>query len=61
MRDAGMTRLALEDRREDGGALELVGIGLVVGRGGDVERYGIEDLRFIVVRIARANASMACR
>src|SRR3954453_3892455 len=30
MRDAGMPRLALEDRLQDSGALELVGIGLVV-------------------------------
>jgi hypothetical protein len=30
MRDAGMPRLALEDRLQDSSALELVGIGLVV-------------------------------
>ena len=29
MRDAGMLRLALEDRLQDRSALELVGVGLV--------------------------------
>ena len=52
VRDAGMPRLALEDRLQDGGALELIGIGLVVGRGRDVERDRVEDLRFVVVGIA---------
>ena len=49
--NAGMPRLAAEDRLEDGGALELIGVGLVVGRSRDVERDGIEDLRFVIVRI----------
>ena len=52
VRDAGMPRLALEDRLQDRRAFELIGIGLVVRRGGDVQRDGIENLRFVVIRIA---------
>ena len=52
VRDARMMRLALEDRFQDGRALALVGIGLVVGRGRDVERDGVKYLRFVVGRIA---------
>ena len=54
--DAGMPRLALEDRLEDRGALELHRIGLVARRGRDVELDGIEDLRFVVVRIGLRHA-----
>ena len=61
MRNAGMPRLPLEDRLQYPRAFELIGIGLVVGRSGDVQRDGIENLRFIVVGIAPANASMALR
>ena len=53
VRDARMLRLALADRLEDRRALELVGIGLVARRGRDVQRDGVEDLRFVVVRIFR--------
>ena len=49
VRDAGMLRLALEDRLEDRRALELHGISLIGRRGGDVELDRIEDLRFVVV------------
>ena len=52
VRDAGMARLPLEDRLEDFRALELIGVGLVGRRGADIERDGIEDLRFVVVGIA---------
>ena len=52
MRDAGMPRLALEDRLQNRRALELVGIGFVGGRRCDVECDGICDLRLIVLRIA---------
>jgi hypothetical protein len=50
-RDAGMARLALEDRLEDPCALELHGISLISRRGRDDEFDRIEDLRFIVVGI----------
>jgi hypothetical protein len=53
VRDAGVLRLALEDRLEDRRALELIGIGLVRRRRRDVERNGVGDLRFVVLGIAR--------
>ena len=53
MRDAGMLRLALEDRLEDGRPLELVGVGLVGGRRRDIERDRVEDLGFVVIGIFR--------
>ena len=52
MRDAGMLRLALEDRLEDRRAFELVGVGLVGRRGGGVEGERVVDLRLVVVGIA---------
>ena len=52
MRDAGMLRLALRDRLEDRRALDLVGVGLVGGRGRGIERKRVMNLRFVVVRIA---------
>ena len=52
VRDAGMLRLALEDRLQDRRALELVGVGLVGGRSRGVERQRVVDLRLVVVRIA---------
>ena len=52
MRDARVARLAAEDRLQDRGALELVGVGLVVRGGGDVERDRVADLRLVVFRIA---------
>ena len=51
MGDARMPRLALENRLEDGCAFELVGIGLVIGRGRDVQRDSVADLGFIIRRI----------
>ena len=53
MRDAGMLRLALENRLEDRRAFELVGIGLVRRRRRDVERDGVCDLRLVLLGIAR--------
>src|SRR3954465_8511991 len=50
--DAGMLRLALEDRLKQGRALELVGVGLVGRRSRDIERNRIGDLRLVVLRIA---------
>ena len=52
VRDAGMLRLALDDRLQDGRAFELVGVGLVGRRGRRVERERVVDLRLVVVRIA---------
>ena len=52
MRHARMLRLALEDRLQDGRALELVGIGLVGRRSRSVERERVVDLRLVVVGIA---------
>jgi hypothetical protein len=49
--DAGMLRLALEDPFQDRRRLELVGIGLVGGRGRDVEREGVIDLCLVVLRV----------
>ena len=49
--DARMLRLALENRLEDRRAFELVGVGLVGGRGRDIERNRVEDLGFVVVGI----------
>ena len=56
VRDAGMARLALEDRLEDRRALELHRIGLIARRGGDIELDRIEDLRFVVIRISLRHA-----
>ena len=62
MGDARMLRLALEDRLEDGCSFELVGIGLVIGRGRDVQRDGVADLGFVITAGYRcANASIAFR
>jgi hypothetical protein len=55
VRDAGMAGLALEDRLQDRGTLELVGIALVARRGGDVEGDRVFDLRLVVGRIARGD------
>ena len=52
VRDAGMLRLALEDRLQDRRAFELVGVGLVGRRGRRVERERVVDLRLVVFRIA---------
>ena len=52
MSDAGVIRLALEDRLQDRCGLELVRIGLVCRRRCHVQRQGIIHLRFVVVRIA---------
>ena len=50
--DAGMLRLAREDRLQDRRAFELIGVGLV-GRGSRrVERQRVVDLRLVVIRIA---------
>src|SRR6202030_2948732 len=54
--DAGMARLAQEDRLEDRSALELHRIGLVARRRRDVELDGIENLRFVVTRISLRHA-----
>src|SRR5262249_46946619 len=54
--DAGMARLAQEDRLEDRGALELHRIGLVARRGRDVEFDRVENLRFVVLRIGLRHA-----
>src|SRR5437667_8903148 len=54
--DAGMARLAQEDRLEDRSALELHRIGLVVRRGRDVEFDRVENLRFVVIRISLRHA-----
>src|SRR6516164_1061873 len=54
--DAGMARLAQEDRLEDRGALELHRIGLVARRGRDIEFDRIENLGFVVLRIALRHA-----
>ena len=53
MRNAGMVRLALEDRLEDRRALELLGVGLVARRGRNVEGDRVVDLRLVVVGIFR--------
>ena len=52
MGDSGMLRLARPNGFEDCRALELIGIGLVVGRRRDIERNRIRDLGFVIVRIA---------
>src|SRR6186713_2713981 len=52
MCDAWMLRLTLEDRFEDLGAFELIGIGLVSRRSRGVKRERVENLRLVVVRIA---------
>ena len=52
VRDARMLRLALGDRLEDRRAFELVGVGLVGGRGRGVEGERVVDLRLVVVGIA---------
>ena len=49
--DAGVLRLPLPDRLQDGGALELVGVGLVGGRRRHIQGDRIEDLRLVVVGI----------
>ena len=54
--DAGMARLAPEDRLEDRSALELHRIGLVAGQGRDVEFDRIENLGFVVIRISLRHA-----
>ena len=46
-----MVGLALENLLQDGGRLELVGVGLVVRRGGDIECERVEQLRLVVARI----------
>src|SRR5437899_469529 len=51
MSDTRMMRLALENRLENAGALELHCIGLVARRSRNVERDRIKDLRFIVTWI----------
>ena len=51
VRHAGVVGIFLEQRLENGGRLELVGEGLVGGRGRDVEREGVEDPRFVILRI----------
>ena len=51
VRDTGMLRLALPDRLQDCRALELLRVGLVIGRRRRIERDRIENLRFVVVRI----------
>ena len=53
--DAGMLRLPLEDRLEDGRPLELVGVALVGRRGRRVQRERVMDLRLVVVGIALRN------
>src|SRR5262249_53027258 len=54
--DAGMARLATEDRLENRCSLELHRIGLIAGRCRDIEFDRIEDLRFIVIRIGLRHA-----
>src|SRR2546427_12808465 len=49
-----MLRLPLEDRLQDQGAFELIGIGLVARRGSYVERDRVSDLRLFVIGIARS-------
>ena len=53
MRDAGMLRLALENRFEDRRPFELIGVGLVGGRRRHIERDRVEDLGFVVIGIFR--------
>ena len=48
MRDARMLRLALHDRPEYSRAFQLIGVSLVRGRGRNVERDRIENLRLVV-------------
>jgi hypothetical protein len=52
VRDARMVGLALEYLLQDGRRLKLVGIGLVIRRGGDIEGERVEHLRLVVARIA---------
>src|SRR5512139_895394 len=51
-----MLGLALEDRLEDRGALELHRIRLVARWGRDIEFDRIENLGFVVIRISLRNA-----
>ena len=52
MRDAGMVRLAREDRLQDRRAFELIGVGLVGRARPTLSDERVVDLRFVVVRIA---------
>ena len=52
VRGAGVLRLLREDPFEDRARLELVGVGLVGGRCGRVERQRVEDGGFPIVGIA---------
>jgi hypothetical protein len=58
--DARMPRLALEDLLRIA-APGAGGIGLVAGRGADIERDGVEQLRFVVGGIALRHPSIALR
>jgi hypothetical protein len=51
VRHAGMPRLALEDRLQNGRAFKLICVGLVIGRGGNVERDGVKDLCFVIIGV----------
>ena len=46
-----MPGLPLEDGLEDGRAFKLISVSLVSGRRRNIQRYGVEDLRLVVVGI----------
>ena len=58
---AGVARLALEDRLEDGRPLELLRVGLVIGGCGGAQGERVADLRLVVAGIAPASAAIAAR
>ena len=55
MSDARMLRLAVHDRPEDRRTFQLIGVGLVRRRGGDVQRDRIENLRLVVGGVTAGN------
>src|SRR6266545_4601044 len=53
---AGMVRFLYKNFLQDGGGLELVGVGLVAALGRGIECQGIEDRCLAVVRVACVQA-----